>query len=224
MVGYYADNFSARRLRLCYEIAPPRVRRYLEAEIRHALGKIRPADRVLELGCGYGRVLERLASQAGTVMGIDTSPSSLDLARRLLAGFSNCHLAVMDAVALGLPDAAFDVVVCLQNGISAFRVNERDLMREGVRVTRPGGTVLFSGYAERFWDTRLEWFELQAEHGLIGEIDRGRTHDGVIICKDGFEAATVSPDEFVALASSLGVQSVVEEVDGSSVFCEVRVA
>ena len=224
MVGYYTDNLSAQRLRLCYEIAPPRVRQYLEAEIQHVLRKMRPADRVLELGCGYGRVLERLAARTGTVMGIDTSPSSLHLAGQLLAGFSNCHLAAMNAVLLGLPDAAFDVVVCLQNGISAFRVNQRDLMCEGVRVTRPGGTALFSSYSERFWDARLEWFELQAERGLIGEIDRERTRDGVIVCKDGFKAATVSPDEFVVLTSSLGVQSVVEEVDGSSVFCEVWVA
>jgi SAM-dependent methyltransferase len=223
MAGYYADKLSAQRLRECYEIAPPRVRRYLQAEIQHVLTKIKASDTVLELGCGYGRVLERLAPNATTVVGIDTSRSSLDFARNVLSGASNCHLLVMDAVALSFGDAVFDVVVCVQNGISAFKVNQLDLVRGSIRVTRPGGTVLFSSYSKRFWRARLEWFELQAAHGLIGEIDRERTRDGVIVCRDGFKATTVGPDGFRALASSLGVRPIIEEVDGSSIFCEIRV-
>jgi hypothetical protein len=31
--------------------------------------------------------------------------------------------------------------------------------------------MLFSTYCERFWEERLKWFEIQAQHGLIGEID-----------------------------------------------------
>ncbi|MGB2988280.1 MAG: class I SAM-dependent methyltransferase [Phycisphaerae bacterium] len=220
--GYYSDRFSAERLRRCYEIAPPRVRQYFEAEIRYVLDKVRPSDMVLELGCGYGRVLDKLAAKARVVVGIDNAPSSLELAKSALSGSPNCHLLAMDAVSLGFAEAAFDVVVCIQNGISAFKVDQRDLIRESVRVTRPGGTVLFSSYAERFWSARLEWFELQAKHGLIGEIDRAQTRGGVIVCKDGFKATTVGGDEFLALCSSLGIEPRIEEVDGSSLFCEIR--
>ena len=223
MPGYYEDTLSAERLRRCYEIAPPRVRQYLEAEVRHVLGRIGSSDMVLELGCGYGRVMEKLAAKAGLVVGIDTSMSSLKLAKELLVGFSNCRLAAMDAVSLGFGDAVFDLVMCIQNGISAFQVSQRDLVRESVRVTRRGGRVLLSSYAEKFWEARLEWFELQAAHGLVGEIDWERTGEGVIVCKDGFRATTVGPEEFAALASSLGFESVIEEADGSSVFCEIRV-
>ena len=31
--AYYSDRLNAERLRRCYEVAPPRVQRYLEAEI-----------------------------------------------------------------------------------------------------------------------------------------------------------------------------------------------
>ncbi|MFH0980662.1 MAG: class I SAM-dependent methyltransferase [Planctomycetota bacterium] len=222
MADYYSDKLSAERLQRCYELAPPRVRQYLEAEIQYVLEKIRPGDAVLELGCGYGRVLERLVTKTGVLVGIDTSWSSLRLAQSRLTGFSNYRLLAMNAVALGFRDAVFDVVLCLQNGISAFKVCRHDLLRESLRVTRPGGTVLFSSYADRFWDARLEWFELQAQHGLIGKIDWAQTHDGVIVCKDGFKATTVEPGEFLALASRLGVPANVEQVDGSSVFCELR--
>ena len=223
MPGYYADKLSAERLRQCYEIAPPRVRQYLEAEIEHVLGKIKPSHLVLELGCGHGRVLQELTPKARAVVGIDTSLPSLNLAKNLLSELPDCYLVAMNAVSLAFWDAVFDVVVCIQNGISAFGVSRKDLVRESVRVTRPGGTVLFSSYSDRFWDARLEWFELQAAHGLVGEIDRERTGDGVIVCRDGFKATTVRPDEFLTLTSSLGVQSTVEEVLASSVFCQIEV-
>jgi 2-polyprenyl-6-hydroxyphenyl methylase/3-demethylubiquinone-9 3-methyltransferase len=223
MNGYYSERLSAERLRKCYEIAPPRVKQYLEAEIRHVVARLRPSDTVLELGCGYGRVLERLASKAGSVVGIDTSPSSLRLARELLGRVSNCRLLEMDARALGFADGVFHVVICIQNGISAFGIDQRTLIAESIRVTRPGGRVLLSSYSEKFWNHRLEWFRLQAEHGLLGELDWTNTGDGVIVCKDGFRATTVSPDEFASLASELGVRPQIQEVDDSSVFCEIIV-
>ena len=222
--GYYVDGLSAQRLKKCYEVAPPRVRRYLEAELSHVLDHIRSSHWVLELGCGYGRILDKLAAKARTVVGIDTSPSSLELGKSLLARFPNCHLAVMDAVCLGFADAVFDVVVCIQNGISAFKVDQQALIKKSVRVTRPGGTVLFSSYASEFWSDRLEWFSLQAEHRLIGEIDWQQTRDGVIVCKDGFKATTIGPDGFRALCSSLGLVPRIEVVDGSSIFCEIGVS
>jgi len=223
MPGYYAERLSAERLRECYEIAPPRVQQYLEAEVQHVAGRIRPGDAVLELGCGYGRVLERLAPNCGTLVGIDTSRSSLELARKFLSRFPNCKLAQMDAVALGFRDRVFDVVLCTQNGVSAFGVDQRALIAESIRVTRAGGRVLFSSYAESFWDDRLEWFRLQAERGLVGEIDWAATGDGVIVCKDGFRAATLGPEEFLALTSGFDVERRIEEVDQSSVFCEIVV-
>lgn len=148
--GYYARGLSAKRLMKCYEIAPPQVRRYLQAELHHVCDRLSPSDMVLELGCGYGRALKVLAQKAGAVVGIDSSPSSLELAAGVLSEFSNWHVLAMDAVSLGFADATFDVVVCIQNGISAFKVDQRDLIRESVRVTRAGGMVLLSTYAERF--------------------------------------------------------------------------
>ena len=223
MEGYYSEKLSAQRLRKCYEIAPPRVQQYLDAEIDHVLSRIRPTDLVLELGCGYGRVLERLAPVARTVVGIDTSSASLRLASDMLRDRTNCHLARTNAIALGFQDRVFDVVACIQNGVSVFGVDRRALIVEAVRVTRPAGRVLLASYSERFWDDRLEWFRLQAEYGLLGEIDWAATGDGVIVCKDGFQATTTRLDEFVDLTTSLGTRVRVAEVDQSSVFCEITV-
>jgi 2-polyprenyl-6-hydroxyphenyl methylase/3-demethylubiquinone-9 3-methyltransferase len=220
---YYSDQLSADRLRQCYEIAPPRVKQYLDAEIEHVRDKISLSDVVLELGCGYGRVLEKLALKAKRVVGIDTSRSSLMFGKKRLRTIANCDLFQMSAVALGFLDRSFDVVICIQNGISAFKVDPQDLIRESVRVARTGGKVLFSSYSEKFWKDRLEWFRLQADAGLIGEIDWSATREGVIVCQDGFRATTCSPAEFLSFTSQLHGEWKIEEVDDSSLFFEIKV-
>ncbi|RLB21785.1 MAG: class I SAM-dependent methyltransferase, partial [Deltaproteobacteria bacterium] len=123
----------------------------------------------------------------------------------------------------GFRKRVFDRVVCIQNGISAFKVEPRRLVLEALRVTRPGGKVLFSSYSPRFWNERLEWFQRQAELGLLGEIDYEATGNGVIVCKDGFRATTFGAEEFLSLVSDLHVSPQITEVDGSSIFCEMTV-
>ena len=220
---YYLDTLFSERLRRCYEIAPPRVAQYLEAEIEHVLARIKPSDVVLELGCGYGRVLGELPGKTRKVVGIDTSKASLDQAKKDLGNHSNLDLALMNAVNLGFTDGCFDVVICIQNGISAFKVNQEDLLIESRRVTRDGGMCLFSSYSDRFWDHRLEWFQLQALEGLIGEIDLEKTGNGRIVCKDGFHATTLHREDFSELVSRIDVTATIDEVDESSIFCEMRV-
>jgi 2-polyprenyl-6-hydroxyphenyl methylase/3-demethylubiquinone-9 3-methyltransferase len=222
MGDYYSDKLSAQKLSRCYEIAPPRVQRYLQAELEYTLSLIHPGSIVLELGCGYGRVLELLAEVAQTVWGIDTSLLSLDLARSRFAGRSNCHLARMNAAMMGFADGLFDFVICIQNGISAFHVDQRQLIEESLRVVKSGGMAVFSTYSDRFWDDRLVWFEMQAEAGLLGEIDYDKTGDGRIVCKDGFTATTVSSEQFSELCSGLDAELELIEVDDSSLFCLLR--
>jgi len=222
--GYYKAKLSAERLRKCYEIAGPRVRQYFSAEIEHVMKKAYAAERIVELGCGYGRVLEQLAYIHAQVMGIDHSLASLELARELLAAFSNIRLAAMDAKSLAFADDTFDVTIRIQNGISAFHVDRVALIRESVRITKPEGWVLFSSYSSNFWEHRLEWFYQQAAHGCLGEIDGEKTRDGVIVCKDGFRAETVDPKLFLELAAQACPQDSVSiiEIDGSSLFCEIK--
>lgn len=221
MSRYYAEKLSGERLQRCYEVAPARVRQYLEAEIVHVLGRLTRTGAVLELGCGYGRIARRLAELATRVVGVDTAPESLELARRLWRSTGRCEFLLMDAIDLRFPDNSFDAVVCLQNGICAFRVDQVRLLEEALRVTREGGIVLLSSYSDKFWPHRLAWFEAQAAEGLVGRIDRSASQDGVIVCEDGFRSGRLTPDEFRSLCSTVGVNAQVCEVDGSSVFCEV---
>lgn len=223
MKSYYAEKLAAQRLMRCYELAPPAVRRYLSAEIEHVRTRITPGSRVLELGCGYGRILKELASDTSQLVGIDISFPSLAMARRYLVGLTNVFVAQMDAIDMGFRPGRFDLVYCVQNGISAFHVDPHRLIASALAVTASGGRVLFSSYADAFWEDRLEWFRIQASHGLLGEIDEAATGNGVIVCKDGFRATTVSPEGFAQLVQSLGRTPSVQTVAESSLFCEIVV-
>lgn len=221
MFDYYNDKLSAEKLKRVYEIAPPRIQQNLRTETDYVNRKIKPGDVVLELGCGYGRVLTQMTSKAKHIFGIDTSFASLQLGRENLSDKSNCHLSCANALHLPFPDRTFDLIACIQNGISAFHVDPRALIQEAVRVTKPGGLSLFSTYSEKFWDHRLEWFRLQSEAGLLGEIDEEKTGNGVIVCKDGFTGTAFTPEQLSSQTGGLPVTVTITEIDQSSVFCEI---
>ncbi len=221
IVGYYAGKLSGRELQRCYEVASERVRQYLEAEIEHALSRVRAGETVLELGCGYGRIAERFALAGCDVVGIDTAYDSLRFARESMLAGGGFELVCADAVRLGFRDVSFDAVLCLQNGVCAFGVDPVSLVREALRVTRTAGLVLLSSYSDAFWPHRLSWFEAQAAEGLLGPIDYDATGDGVIVCKDGLRVGRMTPDDFRSVCSQVCVEGRIFEVDGSSLFCEI---
>ncbi len=223
MDDYYTETLAARRLKRCYDIARPRVQQYLESEIQYVLDHVEKNHSVLELGCGYGRVLQPLSEKAIRVVGIDTSFSSLVLAKELIGLDPRIDLVQGDAAHTGFAPHAFDVVVCIQNGISAFKRDPEKLVRECMRITRNGGVCLFSSYSEKFWDDRLDWFSQQAAEGLLGEIDWKKTGSGRIECKDGFTASTYNPSDFESLCEGLGIVSDIVEIDGSSIFCSIHI-
>lgn len=220
MRSYY-DDLAAARLRRCYELAPPEVQAYLNAEIDFVLASINPGARVLELGCGYGRVLAALIPSDARLVGIDLSLSSLAFARRTSLAGSAVPLVRMDASALAFRPECFDLVCCPQNGISALHVDQRQLITATVRLLAPGGRALFFSYADAFWPHRLTWFRIQAAHGLVGEIDESATGDGTIACKDGFTATTVSPDGFLELTRGIDARVSVEILQAASVVCSI---
>jgi 2-polyprenyl-6-hydroxyphenyl methylase/3-demethylubiquinone-9 3-methyltransferase len=218
---YYRERLSADRLLKCYEIAPPRIRQYLNAEIQFVISSIHGASLVLELGCGYGRVMKKVSKFVSRISGNDISKESLELARSYMEGCQNYAVFMMDACQMAFRSCTFDAVFCVQNGISAFGVNMKRLIVESIRVTKDNGVILFSSYSPKIWEARLEWFRKQSQFGLIGQIDEEETRDGIVACKDGFKATTVSDDQFAQLFAEFGLKTSIIEVDESSIFCKV---
>lgn len=220
MKNYYDEKLNAENMFRVYETALPRVRQYLQAEIDFVKERLSKTQRVLELGAGYGRIVRELAPCCGEILGIDSSKDSVELGKAYLKDCPNAALEVMDVHQMAFSQL-FDVILCLQNGLSAMRADAA-MVQAVLDALTPGGTAYFSSYSARFWDCRLAWFEEQAEKGLLGEIDREKTKDGVIVCKDGFRAVTYSPDDLRRIGEASGCAYEVREVDESSVFLILR--
>jgi ubiquinone/menaquinone biosynthesis C-methylase UbiE len=222
MWKYYDEKLAGERLKKIYDVSTPRIRQYLESEIAFVLGGIHPGALVLDLGCGYGRAIPQIAKKASQIIGIDNSFGNLVYGVEHLRNVSNYGFLCMNAAELGFKPQTFDTVICIQNGISAFHVDQKILIKEVVRVCKSGGAVMFSTYSPKFWESRLEWFQLQSEAGLLGEIDNEKTKDGVIVCKDGFTATTASAERFLELTLDLPAKTEITEIDASSLFCVIH--
>jgi SAM-dependent methyltransferase len=108
-------------------------RRVLRAELDRL--PLPPGARLLDAGCGSGRTLDELA-RYGRVSGIDLSPEAVAAARG--RGHEDVHVAPIEE--LPFPDAAFDVVTCLD--VVEHTPDDAATFAELRRVTRPGGLLL----------------------------------------------------------------------------------
>jgi len=95
---------------------------------------------ILDVGCGTGALLQRILARRPDVeaRGVDLSPEMIVVARDRLG--NGVDLRVADAEALPLPDAAVDLVVC----VDSFHhyPNAVVALAEMHRVTREGGTLV----------------------------------------------------------------------------------
>jgi ubiquinone/menaquinone biosynthesis C-methylase UbiE len=100
------------------------------------------AGRVLELGCGTGRILVPLARAGVSVVGVDRSQQMLvRAARRLPRGAGRHALVRGDIRALPFPPRTFGTVLAAY-GVLQSLTKERDLaaaLESAARVLTPGG-------------------------------------------------------------------------------------
>ena len=100
--------------------------------------------RLLEVGCGDGRLLAALAAVCREVHGADASAAALGFARRTVRGLGNVRLKRLTGWRLPYPAGAFDVVVC-QRTLHVMDPEAALLtLREAGRVLRRGGTLRFN--------------------------------------------------------------------------------
>jgi 2-polyprenyl-6-hydroxyphenyl methylase/3-demethylubiquinone-9 3-methyltransferase len=215
--NYYAQNLNAQKLYQVYDTNIPRVKQYLNAEIHFIQRQLAGTENVIEMGAGYGRILKQLAPYAKRLVGIDISDESIKFGGEYLKDFANIHLEKMDVHKIDFIEE-FDVVLCLQNALSAVKGDVLSTINRCMRALVKGGKGYFSTYSYKFWEHRIAWFEEQADKKLLGEIDRQLTKDGVIVCKDGFQAIIFSEKELRGLGEASGYSYEIQEVDESSLF------
>jgi ArsR family transcriptional regulator len=103
---------------------------------------------VADVGTGTGFVAAGLAPWVKQVVGIDSAPAMLEVARENLRALSvsNVDLVVGDAARLPLEDSSVDAAVA--NMVLHHAMDPAAMLREMARVVRPGGTVVVTDEVE----------------------------------------------------------------------------
>lgn len=113
---------------------------------------LKPGERVLELACGpagVGLQAARAVGPEGRVLCTDFAEPMVDAARRRAAEekFENVDFKVLDAEAMDLPDASFDVALCRYGYM--LMADPGAALRETHRVlNNPGGRVALAVWGE----------------------------------------------------------------------------
>ncbi|MDW8130726.1 MAG: class I SAM-dependent methyltransferase [Bryobacterales bacterium] len=103
------------------------------------------ARRVLEIGCGLGRLMMHLAVHCGEIHGVDVSDEMVRLAREKLAGIPHAHVHVNSGADLApFADDSFDFLY----SYAVFQhIPSRQTvfcyLKEAWRVLKPGGVFRF---------------------------------------------------------------------------------
>jgi SAM-dependent methyltransferase len=130
---------------------------YLEGYLPHRSGK---AERLLEIGLGYGTVSQLLAERGFDYHGLDIAPGPVDMVRHRLTELAvddpEERVQVGSVLEMGHPDESFDHVVtigCLHHTGDIPRG-----VAEVERVLRPGGravVMLYNRHSYRRMKQRL---------------------------------------------------------------------
>jgi SAM-dependent methyltransferase len=166
-----------------------------EEEMVRLVPYITTESRVVDLGCGAGRIAYYIAPLCGTLWAVDVSPEMLGFARDRLARFTNvryarCQQTRVPDIADGSVDFIYSIIV-LQH---LEREDAVKLVKDCVRMLRPGGRAFLT------WPNLLDSYYLDAfmtyvENGEVANPARARMYTTTelecVLSRVGFSEVTI---------------------------------
>lgn len=120
-----------------------------------ALGLPTTWHRVLDFGCGAGRLSQALAEHAQAVVGLDVSAPMLETARRLDRSDGRCSFVLSeDADLRAFADGDFDLLYSKRVLQHLPRPLLESYLREFMRVLTPGGVAVLHCTTRPMWTAR----------------------------------------------------------------------
>jgi MPBQ/MSBQ methyltransferase len=150
------ERLWGEHIHLGYYGLPRRRRDFRQAQVDFVealahwsgLDQLPPGSRLLDVGCGIGGSSRLLAQRYGfELLGVSISPGQISRAQALTDAPGPCRFAVMDALALDLPDASFDAVWTVE--CAPHIADKQRFANELLRVLKPGGLLVAADWNQR---------------------------------------------------------------------------
>ena len=111
----------------------------------------KPLNKVLDLACGNGEFIRRLAPYCQTITGIDYDPKMIDIAQRMTPSNDKIHYQCMNILDLSRLDRDFDLITCYLDSL-CFLQNQTQLQEAINQVYQhlsPRGIFLFDVWSSK---------------------------------------------------------------------------
>jgi SAM-dependent methyltransferase len=155
---------------------------------------VAPGSRILDAGCGTGRVAIRLAELGYDCVGVDSDASMLEIARRASTAVEWHHLDLVDLTAV---NGDFHLIVAAGNVIPLLAEGTESIVVAGLAERLAPSGVLVAGFGLDAAHLPLD----EAPFGLA-DYDGWCTAAGLVL-RDRF--ATWSAEPFIAEAGGYAV-------------------
>jgi SAM-dependent methyltransferase len=115
----------------------------IHGEAAYVAGLLAPGARVLDAGCGTGRVGARLADLGFDVVGVDVDEAMLEMARELRP---DLPWVASDLATLDLPEERFDAVVLAGNVVPFLELDALPAVADRLAAHLVPGGLVVSGF------------------------------------------------------------------------------
>ncbi|MFT3693510.1 MAG: methyltransferase domain-containing protein [Kofleriaceae bacterium] len=149
--GYFSE-FSAEVYEVGVELLFRGTANVMRRQVIPPITRALPSGegRVIDIGCGTGATLHQIARAHPKLRltGVDLSPAYIKHARKQLIDLDDITLAVENGEDLPWADATFDVATSTYMFHELPRNARRNVVREMMRVVKPGGLVVIEDSAQ----------------------------------------------------------------------------
>lgn len=161
--------------------------------------QLRPGERVLDVGCGSGRLIPIICEQIGpngSLVELDFAPGMLELGRTKADGSAVTFVAG-DAHSLPLADRDFDKVIAL--ALLPHLDNKASALKEFHRVLKTGGMLVI---AHQMGREALDRLHSRSSEPVKRDLLPGRQALTRLLKSVGFSAIEIldEPEQYVAWA------------------------
>jgi ubiquinone/menaquinone biosynthesis C-methylase UbiE len=115
--------------------------------LTHELPEMPEGSRVLELGCGNGKILAVLIRNKWDITALDISKKAVALSRDLVKGASITEFMVADARNIPVKSATFDAVFAIHVLGHIDEPGREEIVREVTRILNIGGMLFFCDFS-----------------------------------------------------------------------------